>query len=231
MKLHKLKHLLPVLAGFAMVSCGMMKGEPEAFKGKMTYGLSIEMADGSENPMLQQFAGMLPSEMVVASDGENYGMKMDGMQGMHLVAKPSEDMVYIASQGQFIKQKLSEMSQEEEAEAEESADDMTVEETGDTKEILGFNAKGYKVTNAEGNVTTIYVTEDIVMSTPDAMGGMGGPAGFADQVKGTPLRIEQGLSQAGMEMLLIFEATAIEEGSEAAMPITTPTEGDYQMEE
>ncbi|NVK26541.1 MAG: hypothetical protein HWE14_00790 [Flavobacteriia bacterium] len=231
MKLSKLKHLLPVLAGFAMVSCGMMKGQPEAFTGKMTYGISIEMADGSENPMLDQMKGMLPNEMAVASDGENYAMKMDGMQGMHLVAKPSEDMVYIATQGQYIKQKLSEMNQPEEGEEPASEDDISIEETGDTKEILGFTAKGYKVTDADGNVTTMYVTEDLVMNVPEAMGGLGGPSGFSKQVKGTPLRIEQSLGQAGMDMLIIFEAAAIEEGAEAATPILTPEEGDYQMEE
>lgn len=226
----KLKHIIPAVASLALVSCGIMKntgGDEDAFVGKITYGMSVELPGEEDGgSMAQQIQAMLPSAIEVATNGVDFGMKMDGPQPMHMISKVDEGMMYTIAGGQYSKTAI-------DTSTNADAPALTVEELPETMEILGYTCKAYSVTQ-EGveAASTLYVTDEInVVSTGGDNPITSGPPGFSDQVKGTALRMEQNISQMGMEMKIIVEAKAIEEGETATTQILTIPEGDYQEAE
>lgn len=216
----KLKHILPIFASVALVSCGMFKSsEPEKFIGTITYKMQYAAPEGEENPMLEAMSSMFPSELIQGTDGVNFGMKMNGGQAMHLVANVAEKMYYISTQGQFIKQAFPE------PDTTASTENITIEELTEEKEFLGLTCQGYKITNGE-TVTTVYVTSKFVLDQPQDMLIGAAPEAMA-QIVGTPLYTHSTVNQGGQNVVITLEATAINEGAEAAKEIVTPAEGEY----
>ncbi len=220
------KHALQLsLVAVLATSCSIFKSssEPEPFKGTISYSLDIEM-DG-ENAMLEQIKAMMPSEVVMGSDGMNFGFMMNGeMQNTHMVANVEERMMYIASQGQYMKQPFPEESDSAAAEPEIVALD-------ETKEVLGFMCKGYTITPEGGQALTLFVTEEINLTTPESISGGGSPFMAGGLINGTPLYMKQTIDQGMIAFDLIFEATNIVEGEEATTEVLTPEEGEYELME
>lgn len=219
------KYILPALATVVLASCGGSKSAsgPKPFVGKISYSMTLGTPDGEENPMLAGMQGMMPSELVQASNGTDFAIKMDGMQAMHLVAKGEEKMMYIATQGQFLKQP---MPESDTASTDDS--EVSIEQLEETKDILGYTCKAYTINNGETKIK-IYVTDEFELSPPEGMNIGTGGNGSAQMVPGTPLRTETVMNQGGMELLITLEAVAIEEGKEAAAALLVPSEGDYQL--
>ncbi len=225
------KTTLPIALIFVTASCGMMKSSEKApFEGTLTYTMDVQM-EGDAAMMADQIKAMLPEDMVLGTNGSDFGIKMNGgMQAMHMVANSEEKMMYIAAQGEFMKQPFPEQSEEPDTSAKP-----VVTKLEETKEILGFVCQGYSLEmGQEGEGTMIlYTTEDINLVMPDALndGGTGTPFSTGGLVPGTALYIEQHIDQGMFAFDLVFEAINIVEGAEAAADVITPTEGDYELME
>lgn len=226
----KLKHIIPAIASVAMVGCGAMGSSADKpFEGQITMGSSIELPDEYAD-MAAQFEGMLPEEILIASDGKDFGVKMGGMNAIHRVVRVEEGMIYMAAGDDLVKQKLP--TEEPEAEGME---DLQVEKLEETRDILGYSCSAYRLDMSDqpqGGVATFYTTEDINFNPPASAGILSVPPSVRNQISGTVLRIEQEMSQMGMDMKIIIEATGIQEGAEAAEAVLTMPEGTYRdMEE
>ncbi|GGH71106.1 hypothetical protein [Phaeocystidibacter marisrubri] len=225
----KFKHILPVFAALALVSCGAFKSsEPKPVVGKITYSMKVESVDGQDNPMIEAMQQFLPSRVEQASNGVDYAMRMDGMQAMHIVAKSADSMVYVAAGGEFIKTSISNLNNQ--ADSEQGEIETVVEELGDTKEVLGMTCKGYRVTAGE-TVSTLYVNSDFTLNSPSGMPNMMNGAQATGNVEGTPLYVEVIMNQGGQEFKMIMEATEFVEGEEAIKDILTPSKGEYVYQE
>ncbi|NVK05310.1 MAG: hypothetical protein HWD92_10825 [Flavobacteriia bacterium] len=222
----KLKHIIPAIASIAMVGCGAMGSSAnKPFEGQITMGSSIELPEEYQE-MAAQFEGMLPEAILIASDGKDFGVKMDGMNAVQRVVRVEEGMIYMASGQDLIKQKLS-----TEPADDTGMEDVTVEKIEETREILGYTCTGYRMDMGAGGqagVATFYTTEDINFNPPVNSGIISVPANVRSQMSGTVLRIEQEMNQMGMEMKIIIEATGIQEGAEAAQAVLTMPEGEYE---
>lgn len=222
----KLKHILPLAAVVALASCGSSKSAsgPRPFEGKITYSVGVSAPEGEDGSMIEAMSSMFPSEMSMAYDGKDFGMQMDGMQAIHIVARTEENMMYMEMAGQKMKRSMADLNSDT---AESAKPEITPLE--ETRTILGLECKGYQI-KTEASEMILFVTEEFAMNQPEGLNlGMGG--GVAGDIPGTMLYSRATIEQGPMKMVMTFEAIGLEEGKEATTELLTLSEGEYELME
>lgn len=223
----KLKHILPVIASLALASCGSTgsMGSNAPFVGKITMGTSVELPEEFAD-MAAQYEAAMPQAIQIVSDGTDFGVLMEGPNGMQRVVKTEEGMIYTVVGQDKYKQAFP----TDEAEVEGS-ENIQVQKLEETVDVLGYTCNAYKIEMTGDMAITgevvVYTTTDINFNPPAQSGVISIPPQAASQIDGTVLRIDQSMSQMGMDIRIIIQATSIEEGSEAALEALTLPEGEY----
>ncbi|MCB0426454.1 MAG: DUF4412 domain-containing protein [Mangrovimonas sp.] len=111
--------------------------------------------------------------------------------------------------------------------SEEDLKDITVEKTGETKDILGYSCAKYVTTISKNGATVnmdIYATDKLAAVSNQT-------TSFGDTIKGYPLLMEMKMNQGGMDMVITMEVTEIKKESVSSDKFDlTPPDGYKQVD-
>ena len=111
--------------------------------------------------------------------------------------------------------------------SEEDLKDITVEKTGETKDILGYSCAKYVTTISKNGATVnmdIYATDKLAAVSNQT-------TSFGDTIKGYPLLMEMKMNQGGMDIVITMEVTEIKKESVSSDKFDlTPPDGYKQVD-
>ncbi|CAN5435401.1 hypothetical protein BH09BAC1_BH09BAC1_30980 [soil metagenome] len=172
------------------------------------------------------FASMLPNKQVYSYSEGNFKLEMTG--GM---ASGQANVLHQAKEGKtYIVNTSAKKAQEMEPSKTEKNTKVSITETGEKADILGYACDKYKVEiqTDKGSITQyIYATKALQPVVPKNVANLEGMAAFTDKIKGLPLKIEMQLNQGGINISMIMTATSIKEGDPGNI-FTIPA--DYTVE-
>lgn len=199
------KFNLIILCLLATLSAGYSQEGMVSFRLKITG----EMAD--------LLGPMMPNKMTVRYKGGDTRVSMEG----GLAASMMGDILYISSEDKAYMLKDKEktaykMPDNKPSELENASPEITL--LGD-ETINGYACKKYRVvikTDKEGSIDQmLWATTDIKMPKPKKTTTAGSGAGlFVPEIEGFPVKVEQSLKQAGINMTQIIELEKYEESSQ-----------------
>jgi len=143
-----------------LISISINAQKSKSFQGVITYDIAVE---GDIDPSKKAF---LPTQMT-AFIKENMA-RMEIISVMKQVFINDKETMTQTLLMDIMGDKVAIQAKKEDIEKElEEAPALTFEETQETKEIAGYSCKKVKVTDEEGNITTLYYTTDIDYENPN----------------------------------------------------------------
>lgn len=192
----------------SMITCGLVllfsisiAGAQETFQGTVTYKYEIE----GENA--EMMASFMPEAMIVKY-GET-GMLTE-MQGGMMAAMMGKIVVNSKSGETFVlkeNEKSVYLMKEEDLEGTEAVDSTNVQKLDESKEILGYECRKYKVVSKqEGKETTQYmwVTDELKIPEMDMPGmqQLGNSVMGNGKIPGFPMQVEVTIPNMSTKLLL-----------------------------
>ncbi|MFW5767573.1 MAG: hypothetical protein ACOCXO_04310, partial [Bacteroidota bacterium] len=157
----KIAYLLIVVFAVSMSSCSLFKGGDDTFEGHIKFKIEYE-GELDENTRAQ-----LPTSVIkYYKDSKVREENETAMYSVYQITNSAKEEVIILMDmdmmGEKIAYKKSKEDMEEEIEEEmgEEMEDPEIRETGETKEILGYDTKKVELLMGD-NIFTAYTTDEL----------------------------------------------------------------------
>lgn len=207
MKKERLLFIGMAIILFAFSSCSILNnGGPKPFEGVVTYSVTYS---GDFDP--SQKAQMPSEQKIYVKDSKRMTSIVSAMYSMKNIVDVSNNtgLLLIDMMGNQYFKKITE---EDMKKALEDQPEITIDFVDETKEIAGYKCKMAEVTDADGNITVMYYTEDIEIENPN----YGTPY---DKIKG--VLMEYSSEQNGITSTMTVKS--IEETKVKAKEFAIPT--------
>ncbi len=174
------------------------------FNGTVSFNVEYK-GDG-----VAAFASMLPNKQLYHYGNGNFKMETTGgMMG------GQADVLYLAKENKTYVISVPSKKAQEISASDDKKSNITITETGEKVDILGYSCDKYKVVivSEQGTMTQyIWAAKALQPIMPKNVDNMEALAAFTDKIKGLPLKIELEVKQNGMGFTMVMTATNIKEG-------------------
>ncbi|MFO7879176.1 MAG: hypothetical protein ACQES0_09345 [Bacteroidota bacterium] len=213
----KIAYLLIVVFAISMNSCSLFKGGDDTFEGYIKYKIEYK-GDLDENTRAQ-----LPTSVIkYYKDSKVREENETAMYSVYQITNSAKEEVIILMDMDMMGEKIAYKKSKEDMEEEmgEEMEDPEIRETGETKEILGYDTKKVELLMGD-NIFTAYTTDELKTAAN---------LNWAGQFRGVDgIILEYTTEQQGI--ITTYKATEIEKEKVPAEKFSIPSEYELKTEE
>lgn len=206
---------------------GIIYGQTQYFEGTVRYDLKYI------GEAIAQFASMMPSSYTLKLKGNKSRFSVQGGMMASLmgdvITHADKEVAYILMPQQKVAYKISTSEAENPIRKDQNIVTKVIN-TGEREKINGFQCEKYKVIvkTEEGEVVShIWTSMEIAAKFPRAALQNNIPA--AEGLEGFPVKVEQSMSQMGIQFTMNIILSDLKEGKIADAEFSVPS--DYKIEE